>query len=91
MAENIQRSPPLRNAPGKDAAISWAHQTIRYGLLVYAREAGKEEPSQTAALALAHDLWDKAASESREKPAETELIFARVVLDWCALYRAGEA
>jgi hypothetical protein len=91
MAENHSRSKRDRQQPGKEASIAWAHQTIRYCLMVYARDAGKGEPSQTAALALAHDLWDKAVSESGQHPADTALIYARLVLDWCALYRSGEA
>jgi hypothetical protein len=71
-----------------DQLISWAHQTIRFCLAVYAHEATKGEPTQTAALGLAHDLWDKAQEVSSGNRDDIGLIYARIVLDWCALYRS---
>jgi hypothetical protein len=68
--------------------ISWAHETIRFCLSVYARDTAKNEPSQTAALSMAHDLWDKAVAQSHGELNEAGLLYARLVLDWCALYRA---
>jgi hypothetical protein len=75
----------------KKRVIGWAHQTIRYCLAVYGLEAGKAPgSSSTQALALAHDFWDRALNECGPKPepAHVGLMCARIVLDWCAGYRA---
>jgi hypothetical protein len=75
----------------KERVIGWSHETLRYCLTVYGLEAGRKgEPAPTQALSLAHDLWDRAVKESGEKPdpEHVGLMCARIVLDWCAGYRA---
>jgi hypothetical protein len=73
-----------------DAFISWAHQTIRLCVAVYNLDNNRAAPNSAEALALTHDLWDRAVAESGKnaKPGHVDLMFARIVLDWCATFRA---
>jgi hypothetical protein len=74
----------------KRLVIGWAHDTIRYCLAVYGSDGKRPQPaSPTSALALAHELWDRADAEcgAHAAPGHVGLMCARIVLDWCALYR----